>query len=133
MNNLVQIPFKHNFKRMENKFDYLKIDGRKQLPAPWSNYPVLTDYETVTVYRQGRDFLDALVGQQDGWWTAGVHMQIGSAGGGFNPGRKWRQFANRDNALLWALGWMLSQKETKGAARKAALDKIESIRQLKLF
>ena len=61
------------------------IDGRGQLPEPWSNYPVLTDYETVTIYRNGRNYLDALVGQQDGWWTAGVHMQIGGSGGGFNP------------------------------------------------
>ena len=70
----VQIPFKRNLKDMENKFEYLRIDGRNQLPAPWSDYPVLTEYETVTVYRNGRDYLDALVGQQDGWWTSGVHM-----------------------------------------------------------
>ena len=56
----VQIPFKRNFKDMENKFEYLKIDGREQLPAPWSDYPVLREYETVTVYRNGRDYLDAL-------------------------------------------------------------------------
>ena len=54
----VQIPFKRNFKDMENKFEYLKIDGREQLPAPWSDYPVLREYETVTVYRNGRDYLD---------------------------------------------------------------------------
>ena len=60
----VQIPFKRNFKDMENKFEYLKIDGREQLPAPWSDYPVLREYETVTVYRNGRDYLDALVGQK---------------------------------------------------------------------
>lgn len=72
----VQIPFKRNFKDMENKFEYLKIDGREQLPAPWSDYPVLREYETVTVYRNGRDYLDALVGQQDGWWVAGVHMAV---------------------------------------------------------
>ena len=88
----VQIPFKRNFKDMENKFEYLKIDGREQLPAPWSDYPVLREYETVTVYRNGRDYLDALVGQQDGWWVAGVHMEVGGFGGGFNPGRKWGQF-----------------------------------------
>ena len=75
----VQIPFKRNFKDMENKFEYLKIDGREQLPAPWSDYPVLREYETVTVYRNGRDYLDALVGQQDGWWVAGVHMEVGAA------------------------------------------------------
>ena len=80
----VQIPFKRNFKDMENKFEYLKIDGREQLPAPWSDYPVLREYETVTVYRNGRDYLDALVGQQDGWWVAGVHMEVGGFGGGFN-------------------------------------------------
>lgn len=95
----VQIPFKRNFKDMENKFEYLKIDGREQLPAPWSDYPVLREYETVTVYRNGRDYLDALVGQQDGWWVAGVHMEVGGSGGGFNPGRKWGQFATRENAL----------------------------------
>ena len=87
----VQIPFKRNFKDMENKFEYLKIDGREQLPAPWSDYPVLREYETVTVYRNGRDYLDALVGQQDGWWVVGVHMEVGGSGGGFNPGRKWGQ------------------------------------------
>jgi hypothetical protein len=118
---------------MKNKFEYLMIDGRGQLPEPWSNYPVLTDYETVTIYRNGRNYLDALVGQQDGWWTAGVHMQIGGSGSGFNPGRKWGQFSTRDNALLWALGWMLSNYELQGAARQAVLDKIEGIRQLKLF
>lgn len=133
MNNPVQIPFKHNFKRMENKFEYLMIDGRGQLPEPWSNYPTLTDYETVTIYRNGRNYMDALVGQQDGWRTAGVHMQIGGSGGGFNPGRKWGQFSTRENALLWALGWMLSNYELQGAARQAVLDKIEGIRQLKLF
>ena len=62
----VQIPFKRNFKDMENKFEYLKIDGREQLPAPWSDYPVLREYETVTVYRNGRDYLDALVGHSAG-------------------------------------------------------------------
>lgn len=118
---------------MENKFEYLRIDGRRQLPEPWINYPVLTNYETVSVYRNGRNYLNALVGQQDGWWTAGVHMEIAGSGGGFNPGRKWGQFASRDNALLWALGWMLSKEETVGAARQAVLDKIDNIRQLKLF
>lgn len=118
---------------MENKFDYLKIDGRDQLPVPWSNYPVLTEYETVAVYRNGRDYLDVLVGQQDGWWVAVVHMEVNNSGGGFNPGRKWGQFATRDNALLWALGWMLCHKKMQGSARQAVLDKIDDIRQLKLF
>lgn len=120
----VQIPFKRNLKDMENKFEYLRIDGRNQLPAPWSDYPVLTEYETVTVYRNGRDYLDALVGQQDGWWTSG---------GGFNPGRKWGQFATRENALLWALGRMLCHEKLRGAARQAVLDRIDNIRQLRLF
>ena len=113
----VQIPFKRNFKDMENKFEYLKIDGREQLPAPWSDYPVLREYETVTVYRNGRDYLDALVG----------------SGGGFNPGRKWGQFATRENALLWALGRMLCHEKLRGAARQAVLDRIDNIRQLTLF
>lgn len=103
----VQIPFKRNFKDMENKFEYLKIDGR--------------------------DYLDALVGQQDGWWVAGVHMEVGGSGGGFNPGRKWGQFATRENALLWALGRMLCHEKLRGAARQAVLDRIDNIRQLKLF
>ena len=115
----VQIPFKRNFKDMENKFEYLKIDGREQLPAPWSDYPV--------------DYLDALVGQQDGWWVAGVHMEVGGSGGGFNPGRKWGQFATRENALLWALGRMLCHEKLRGAARQAVLDRIDNIRQLTLF
>ena len=114
----VQIPFKRNFKDMENKFEYLKIDGREQLPAPWSDYPVLREYETVTVYRNGRDYLDA---------------QVGGAGGGFNPGRKWGQFSTRENALLWALGRMLCHEKLRGAARQAVLDQIDNIRQLKLF
>ena len=118
---------------MENKFEYLRIDGRGQLPVPWSDYPVLTEYETVSVYRNGRDYLDVLVGQQDGWWTSGVHMQVNNSGGGFNPGRKWGQFSTRNNALLWALGWMLCQRKMQGAARQAVLDKIDYIRQLKLF
>ena len=101
----VQIPFKRNFKDMENKFEYLKIDGREQLPAPWSDYPVLREYETVTVYRNGRDYLDALVGQ----------------------------FATRENALLWALGRMLCHEKLRGAARQAVLDRIDNIRQLTLF
>ena len=37
----VQIPFKRNFKDMENKFEYLKIDGREQLPAPLERLPSL--------------------------------------------------------------------------------------------
>ena len=100
----VQIPFKRNFKDMENKFEYLKID-----------------------------YLDALVGQQDGWWVAGVHMEVGGSGGGFNPGRKWGQFATRENALLWALGRMLCHEKLRGAARQAVLDRIDNIRQLTLF
>ena len=93
----------------------------------------MREYETVTVYRNGRDYLDALVGQQDGWWVAGVHMEVGGSGGGFNPGRKWGQFATRENALLWALGRMLCHKKMRGAARQAVLDQIDNIRQLKLF
>ena len=46
----VQIPFKRNFKDMENKFEYLKIDGREQLPAPWSDYPVLREYELSLIH-----------------------------------------------------------------------------------
>lgn len=118
---------------MENKFEYLRIDGRDQLPAPWSSYPTLTEYETVAVYRNGRDYIDVLAGQQDGWWTAGVRVQVCGSGSGFNPGRKWGQFASRDNALLWALGSLLSGHRLKGAALQAVLDKIEEIRQLKLF
>ena len=68
----VQIPFKRNFKDMENKFEYLKIDGRGQLPVPWIDYPVLTEYETVPVYRNGRDYLDALVGHTH---LAGEHLR----------------------------------------------------------
>ena len=45
----VQIPFKRNFKDMENKFEYLRIDGRDRLPSPWFSYPVLTEYETVAI------------------------------------------------------------------------------------
>lgn len=52
---------------MENKFEYLRIDGRDRLPSPWFSYPVLTEYETVAIYRNGRDYLDVLVGRQDGW------------------------------------------------------------------
>lgn len=74
---------------MENKFEYLRIDGRDRLPSPWFSYPVLTEYETVAIYRNGRDYLDVLVGRQDGWWTAGVHMQVNSSSAGFCPGRKW--------------------------------------------
>ena len=115
----VQIPFKRNLKDMENKFEYLRIDGRNQLPTPWSDYPVLTEYETVTVYRNGRD--------------SGVHMEVDGSGGGFNPGRKWGQFATRENALLWALGRMLCHEKLRGAARQAVLDRIDNIRQLRLF
>lgn len=71
---------------MENKFEYLRIDGRDRLPSPWFSYPVLTEYETVAIYRNGRDYLDVLVGRQDGWWTAGVHMQVNSSVAGFGPG-----------------------------------------------
>ena len=34
---------------MENKFEYLRIDGRDRLPSPWFSYPVLTEYETVAI------------------------------------------------------------------------------------
>ena len=74
---------------MKNPFEYLKIDGRGQLPEPWSDYPVLTEYETVPVYRDGRDYVDVFVGQQDGWWVCGVHMNAHGSGSGFYPGRKW--------------------------------------------
>lgn len=128
----VQIPFKRNFKDMENKFEYLKIDGREQLPAPWSDYPVLREYETVTVYRNGRDYLDAL-------WDSRT------AGG--LPAFTWRwavpavvstRDVNGDSLPpvrmpLWALGRMLCHEKLRGAARQAVLDRIDNIRQLTLF
>lgn len=117
----------------ENRFEYLLIDGRKDLPTPWSDYPVLCDYETVVIYQQGREYLHALIGIQDGYWVAGLKTNCGSGGSGFNPGRKWGQFASRDNALLWALGCMLARDYVQGPARQAVLDKINDIRQLKLF
>lgn len=129
----VQTPFKRNFKDMENRFDYLKIDCRGQLPSPWQSYPTLSDYETVPVYRSGHDYVDVLVGQQDGWWTSGVRMQVGGSAAGFNPGRKWGQFATRENALLWALGSLLCERSVRGAARQSVLERIDAIRQLKLF
>lgn len=118
---------------MKNNFEYLRIDGRKQLPLPWSDYPVLTEYETIPVYREGHNFLDILIGRQDGWWVAGVHIQISGSGGGFNPSRKWGQFTTRGNALLWVLGYVLSNYKLQGAIRQAVFDRIDSIRQLKLF
>lgn len=116
-----------------NRFEYLRIDGKKDLPNPWHAYPVLCDYETVAIYQQGREYLHALIGIQDGYWVAGVKMNYGSGGGGFNPGRKWGQFATHDNALLWVLGYMLAEDKLQGPARQAVLDKINDIRQLKLF
>lgn len=118
---------------MNNPFEYLKIDGREQLPTPWYDYPVLREYETVPVYRNGRDYVDTIVGQQDGWWVSGVKMDVHGSGGGFNPGRKWGQFTTRNNALLWAMGWILSQREVHGAVQQTVLEKIDYIRQLKLF
>lgn len=73
----------------ENKFDYLRIDGRKNLPDPWHDYPVLSDFETVSVYRYQKDYLNVLVGLQDGYWVAGITIQIEGFGAGFYPGRKW--------------------------------------------
>ncbi len=117
---------------MENKFEYLKIDGREELPAPWSDYPVLREYETVTVYRNGRDYLDALVGQQDGWWVAGVHMEVGGSGGGFNPGRKWGQLP--PNALFVGTRQDALPRETAGVPHgRPYFDRIDNIRQLTLF
>lgn len=118
---------------MENKFDYLRIDGRDSLPEPYSDYPVLKDYETIIVYQEGRNYLHSLIGIQDGYWVAGVNIWMASGGAAFLPGRKWGQFASRDNALLWSLGYMLTDSRLKGAARDAVLRKIESIRQLSLF
>lgn len=119
---------------MKNPFEYLKIDGRGQLPEPWSDYPVLTEYETVPVYCDGRDYVDVFVGQQDGWWVCGVHMNAHGSGSGFYPGRKWGQFATRDNALLWGLGWILSWlEEPHGAIQRAVRERIDDIRQLKIF
>ncbi|EFI03566.1 hypothetical protein HMPREF9007_03055 [Bacteroides sp. 1_1_14] len=60
-------------------------------------------------------------------------MEVDGSGGGFNPGRKWGQFATRENALLWALGRMLCHEKLRGAARQAVLDRIDNIRQLRLF
>lgn len=118
---------------MENKFKHLLIDCRKELPSPWHAYPLLRDFETVVVYQQGREYLHALIGMQDGYWVAGVKIKSCTGGGGFNPGRKWGQFASHDNALLWALGYMLAEDYVQGPARQAVLAKINDIRQLKLF
>lgn len=122
-----------NRRGMENRFEYLRIDGRGSLPEPWSGYPVLKEYETVIVYREGRDFLHALIGVQDGYWVAGAAIWMAGGGSGFLPGRKWGQFASRNNALLWSLGYMLTDRNVTGAARDAVLKRIESIRQLSLF
>lgn len=118
---------------MENKFEHLRIDCRKELPGDWSNYLTLSDYEVVPVYREGPYIMDALIGRQDGRWVAGIRFKSGISGHSFNPGRKWGEFASRDNALLWALGWMLTREEVTGAARHAVLVRINDIRQLKLF
>lgn len=118
---------------MENKFDYLRIDGRKDLPEPWCDYPVVSDFETVPVYQGDGEYLYVLIGQQDGYWVAGVSYKTKSLSRCFYPGRKWGQFASRDNALLWGLGYMLGSNEIHGAASKAILYKINDTRQLKLF
>lgn len=118
---------------MENKFEHLRIDCRKELSGDWSNYPTLSDYEVIPVFREGLYIMDALIGQQDGRWVAGIRFKSGISGHSFNPGRKWGEFASRDNALLWVLGWMLTREEVTGAARHAVLVRINDIRQLKLF
>lgn len=118
---------------MENKFEHLRIDVRKEFPEPWTNYPVLSDYEVVPVYREGPYVMDALIGRQDGRWVAGIRFKSGTSGHYFAPGRKWGEFATRDNALLWALGWMLTRDEVTGAARRVVLKRINDLRQLKLF
>lgn len=118
---------------MKNKFDYLRIDGRKNLPEPWYDYPVLSDFETASVYRYQKDYLNVLVGQQDGYWVAGITIQIEGFGAGFYPGRKWGQFATRENAILWGLGYMFGCDKIKGAAQNAVRNMINEIRQLSLF
>ena len=77
--------------------------------------------------------MDALIGRQDGRWVAGIRFKSGISGHYFNPGRKWGEFASRNNALLWVLGWMLTREEVTGAARNAVLVRINDIRQLRLF
>lgn len=118
---------------MDNKFEHLKFDSKKDLPEPWYNYPVLSEYDTILIYTKGRDYLRSLIGQQDGYWVAGVDIHIGGSSTGFLPGRKWGYFATRDKALLWTLGYMLSFRRVTGKIRKSVLDKIESVRQLSLF
>lgn len=125
--------FEHKFNVMENKFEHLRKDCRKELPQPWTHYPVLSDYEVVPVYREGPYIMDALIGQQDDRWVVGVRFKCGTSGHYFAPGRKWGEFVSRENALLWALGWMLTREEVTGVVRRIVLERINDIRQLKLF
>ena len=77
----VQIPFKRNLKDMENKFEYLRIDGRDQLPAPWSDYPVLTEYErkyrdTSRYSSKGWNAFHVVYQDVQGWLGEGIQDQI---------------------------------------------------------
>ncbi len=118
---------------MKNPFEHLRIDRRKELPVPWTDYPVLHDFITVTVYNAGSDYVGIHLGIQDGRWVAGLTVRHGFGYSNCYPGRKWGEFDSRSDALLWSLGSLLSRHDVQGPVRHAVLRRIEQERQLSLF
>ena len=104
---------------MKNPFEHLRIDRRKELPAPWTDYPVLHDFITVTVYNAGSDYVGIHLGIQDGRWVAGLTVRHGFGYSNCYPGRKWGEFDSRH--------------DVQGPVRHAVLRRIEQERQLSLF
>jgi len=111
---------------MENKFKHLRIENKPHLPEPWYNYPVLAEgFETIVVYLKDREDIKVRIGIQDGVWTAGYSFHIGDSGGSRNPGRKWGEFASKDDAILYVLGEVEANLKLQRKRPVAALNALE--------
>lgn len=119
---------------MGNVYEHLRTDTQEILGDAWMDYPLANDYETIDLYRNGDEHILIFVGRQDGVWVIGMDALIGNHGHAFGITRKWGQFASRNDALLWAYGEILTDKENmKGEVKMALGEAIEKITQLVLF
>lgn len=92
------------------------------------------EYETIEIYRDGYCFINVDVAEQDGYHVAGVNYYLDKGGNAWGAGRKWGQFSARKDAILWALGQILTDTNTvDGAARKAVQERILTELQPTLF
>lgn len=91
---------------MENRFKHLLIDNRHLLPQPWSNYDVLKtgQFECISLWSENREKLIVQVGQQDDVWVGSMDYYVEGHGCSAYPGRKWGEFASREDAILYTMG-----------------------------